>query len=570
VLVFAPFRLDPVDARLWRGQHALALKPKSFAVLHYLVANAGRLVTKREFLDAVWGDVHVGDAVLKTAIKDIRRVLADRIDAPRFVATVHRRGYRLIAPVTALDLAERSTAAAPDPVHRGAERRQLTVMSCELVDSARLAASLDPEDLHEVMRAYHACAAAAVKRFDGHVTAVMGDCVLAYFGYPRAHEDGAERAVRAGLAITEAICGLRTDHGTTLQVRIGIATGLTLIGDLSVDDPTQALTAVGFPHNLAMRLGRVAEPGSVLIAAGTQRLVRDLFAYADVGVPKLEGFEEPAQSWRVIGESQAESRFAALRGRQLTPLVGRRHELELLTERWEIAKGGEGQVVLLAGEPGIGKSRLTQALLERIESEAHVRLRYCCSPYHINSTLHPVIEQLERAAGFAVDDSSDAKLDKLEALPGQAGRDGATLTPLFAALLSIPSDRYPSLNLTPQAQKASTFEALLAQIEALATTQPVLMVLEDAHWLDPTSTELFAQVIDRLRHLPILLLITFRAELAPPWAGQPHMTSIALHRLAREDGAAMIARLTEGRSLPPEVLEQFSPRPTVCLCSSRS
>ena len=563
MLVFPPFRLDPVDARLWQGQDALSLKPKSFAVLHHLVANAGRLVTKREFLDAVWGDVHVGDGVLKTAIKDIRRVLSDSIEAPRFVATVHRRGYRFIAPVTTPDLAsdsaaDPSIAAAPDPVHRDAERRQLTVWFCELADSARLAACLDPEDRHEVMRAYHGCATAAVERFGGHVATVMGNCVLAYFGYPQAHEHDAERAVRAGLAVTDAIHRLRPDHELTLQGRIGIATGLTLIGELSVDDPTQARTAVGFAHNIAMRLGRVAEPGNVLVAAGTRRLVRDLFAYADIGVQDVEGFDEPAQIWRVIGGSRAESRFEALRGRPVTPLVGRRHELELLVDRWEIAKGGEGQVVLLAGEPGIGKSRLTQALLERIAAEAHVRLRYCCSPYHTNSTLHPVIEQLERAAGFAVDDGANAKLDKLEALLGQASQSVAAMVPFFATLLSIPSDRrYPSSTLTPQAQKAKTFEALLAQLEGLANTQPVLMVLEDAHWLDPTSTELFGQVIDRLRHLPILLLITFRSEFAPPWAGRPHISSITLHRLGREHGAAMIARLTAGRSLPPEVLDQL-------------
>jgi class 3 adenylate cyclase/predicted ATPase len=563
VLVFTPFRLDPMDARLWRGQHALRLKPKSFAVLHYLAAHAGRLVTKGEFLDAVWGDVHVGDGVLKTAIKDIRRVLADSIEAPRFVATVHRRGYRFIAPVVTADLAsdgpvEQSTPAMAGAVHHGAERRQLTVMFCELADSARLPECLDPEDLHEVIRAYRGCATAAVERFDGHMATVMGDSVLAYFGYPQAHEDDAERAVRAGLAVTEAMHRLRPGHEPTLQVRIGIATGLVMVGELTGDGPAQEQTAAGFPHNLAMRLGRAAAPDSVLIAAGTRRLVRDLFAYADVGVQDLEGFDESAQIWRVIGESRAASRFEALRGQRLTPLVGRKHELGLLIDRWETAKGGEGQVVLLAGEPGIGKSRLTQALLERVVDEAHVRLRYCCSPCHTNSTLHPVIEQLERAAGFGVDDDADAKLDKLEALLGQASQSVAAMVPLFATLLSIPSDRrYPSSTLTPQAQKAKTFEALLAQLEGLANTQPVLMVLEDAHWLDPTSTELFGQVIDRLRHLPILLLITFRSEFAPPWAGRPHISSITLHRLGREHGAAMIARLTAGRSLPPEVLDQL-------------
>jgi class 3 adenylate cyclase/predicted ATPase len=474
---------------------------------------------------------------------------------------------RLLKAIVALAAGSTDARAeTPEPtagpaVPREAERRQLTVLFCDLVGSTALAAKLDPEDTGSMIRVYHGCCTEVVERWGGHVAKFMGDGVLAYFGWPQAHEDDAERAVRAGLDLTDAIELLAAPSGEALAARVGIATGLVMVGELIGEGAAQEQAVVGETPNLAARLQAVAVPGSVVISKATRRLVGGLFELADLGPQRLKGFAEPLAAWRVEGEGRAEGRFEAMHTTGLTPLVGREHELGLLLDRWELAKGSEGQVVLLAGEPGIGKSRLTQALLERIATEPHVRLRYYCSPYHTNSALHPVIEQLERAAGFAAGDCAEVRLDKLEAVLRQSSAQVVEVAPLLAALLSIRSDgRYPSLNLTPQAQKAKTFEALLAQLKGLAAGQPVLMVFEDAHWIDPTSAELFGQVIDRVTRLPVLLVITFRPEFTPPWTGYAHVASLTLSRLGQRQGAAIIERLAGGKALPAEILEQIVAR----------
>jgi class 3 adenylate cyclase len=449
-----------------------------------------------------------------------------------------------------------ATAAAP----REAERRQLTVMFVDLVGSTAMASRIDPEDMGRVIRAYQGCCAEMIERWRGHVAKYMGDGVLAYFGWPQAHEDDAERAVRAGLDLTDAIELLAAPSGEALAARVGIATGLVMVGELIGEGTAQEQAVVGETPNLAARWQALAEPCGVVISQATRRLVGGLFELADLGPRRLKGFGEPLAAWRVEGEGRAEGRFEALHGGRLTPLVGREHELGLLLDRWELAKGSEGQVVLLAGEPGIGKSRLTQALLERIATEPHVRLRYYCSPYHTNSALHPVIEQLERAAGFVADDCAEVRLDKLEAVLRSSSAQVVEVAPLLAALLSIRADgRYPSLNLTPQAQKAKTFQVLLAQLKGLAAGQPVLMVFEDAHWIDPTSAELLGQVIDRVTRLPVLLVITFRPEFTLPWTGYTHVASLKLSRLGQRQGAAIIERLA-GKALPAEILDQIVAR----------
>jgi class 3 adenylate cyclase/tetratricopeptide (TPR) repeat protein len=442
------------------------------------------------------------------------------------------------------------------PARTEAERRQLTILFCDLVGSTELSARLDPEDMGRVIHAYQQCCAEVVKRWDGHIAKYMGDGVLALFGYPQAHEDDGERAVRAGLEMTAAVGRLQVDD-VFLAARVGIATGQVVVGELFGEGTAQEQRVVGETPNLAARLQSLAEPGTVVVAAGTRRLLGGLFELADLGPTRLKGFAEPLAAFRVVSEGRAQGRFEALRGQRLTPLVGREHELGLLLDRWTLARGGEGQVVLLSGEPGIGKSRLTQALLERMAAEPHIRLRYYCSPYHTNSALQPVIEQLQRAAGFAPDDRADAKLDKLEAVLRQSSAEVVEVAPLLVALLSLPSDgRYPPLNFTPEAQKAKTFEALLAQLEGLAVGRPVLMVFEDAHWIDPTSAELFGQVIDRVARLPVLLVITFRPEFTPPWSGHAHVSSLTLSRLSRRQGTAIIEGLTGGKALPPEVIGQ--------------
>jgi class 3 adenylate cyclase len=356
-------------------------------------------------------------------------------------------GHRLTA-------SEPAPPGAPQQRPRDAERRQLTVMFLDLVGSTALSASLDPEDMREVIWAYQNTAAGEVKRYEGHVAKYMGDGVLAYFGWPQAHEDDAERAVRAGLAIVDGLAGLKTPAGAPLAARVGIATGLVMVGELIGEGVAKEQTVVGETPNLAARLQALAGPGSVVISQATRRLVGTLFELADLGPLRLKGFARPVPAWQVVGLGDAESRFEAMHTTGLTPLVGRDHELGLLLDRWALAKDGEGQVVLLSGEPGIGKSRITQAFLERLASRPHTCLRYYGSPYHTDSAFHPIIAQLERAGGFGRDDPAPVKLDKLEAVLVQASERVTEVGPLLAALLSIPSEqRYPRLNLTPQTQK---------------------------------------------------------------------------------------------------------------------
>jgi predicted ATPase/class 3 adenylate cyclase len=456
------------------------------------------------------------------------------------------------------EIIQPTPATAPPPTTAEAERRQLTVMFCDLVGSTTLSEQLDPEDLREVIRAYQNTVAGEITRVEGHVAKYMGDGVLAYFGWPRAHEDEAERAVRGGLAITAAVARLNSPGGEPLAARIGIATGLVVVGDLVGDEEARERAAVGETPNLAARLQALAEAGAVVIADGTRRLVGDLFEYVDLGAHDLKGFTEAVRAWRVISASTAESRFEALHGADLTPMIGREQEIALLLDRWRFAKGGEGQVVLLSGEAGIGKSRITRVLRASLAGEPYTRLRYDCSPYHTNSALYPVIEQLGRAAGFQTQDSAEAKLDKLEAVLGLASDQVSEIAPLIAEMCSLATgERYPPLALTPQAQKTRTLDALVGQLDGLAEHQPVLIVLEDAHWIDPSTTELFELVIEHVQHLAVLLLITFRPEFAPPWAGHAHVTTLTLNRLGRNQGAAMVARLTGDKALPAEVLDQI-------------
>jgi class 3 adenylate cyclase len=384
-----------------------------------------------------------------------------------------------------------------------AERRQVTVMFSDWVGSTALSAHMDPEDLREVISAYQKCVAATVQRFDGFVAKYMGDGVLIYFGYPQAHEDDAERAVRAGLELVAAVGGLETH--APLQTRVGIATGLVVVGDLIGSGASQEQAIVGETPNLAARLQGVAEPNSVVIAESTRKLIGNLFELEYLGAQELKGIVGLVRAWVALRPSAVESRFDAFHASGLTELVGREEEFDILLRRWLKAKTGEGQVVLLSGEPGIGKSRLTAAIMERVASEPHTRLRYFCSPQHTDSAFYPIIAQMERAASFAHDDTAEAKLDKLDALlrpTATAPQD----TALLAELLSLPNDgRYPALGLEPQRRRQRIFEVLTEQVEALSRQSPVLMIFEDAHWTDPTSLEALSRMLERVRSLPILL-----------------------------------------------------------------
>ncbi|HVI63063.1 MAG TPA: adenylate/guanylate cyclase domain-containing protein, partial [Bradyrhizobium sp.] len=436
--------------------------------------------------------------------------------------------------------------------------RQVTVMFSDLVGSTALAAQMDPEDLRELISAYHKCVAETVRRFGGFVAQYLGDGVLVYFGYPEAHEDDAERAVRAGLEVIVALGAIKTP--ALLQTRVGIATGLVVVGDLTGLGEGRESAIIGETPNLAARLQGIAEPNSVVIAEATRRLLGNLFELRDLGTRELKGLAKPVRAWLALRESTVESRFEALHPSGLTALVGRDEETELLLRRWSRAKGGNGQVVLISGEPGIGKSRLTAALLEAVGPEPHTRLRYFCSPQHTDSAFYPIIGQMERAAGFLYNDTPQQKLDKLDAPLAETSTSIEDAV-LIAEMLSLPNDgRYPALELAPQQRRQKTMEALTTQIETLSRQKPVMMILEDAHWADPTSLEAFGRAIDRIRRLKVLLLVTFRPEFDVPWVARPYVTALIVNRLAEHEAGAIIDRIAGNKPLSAGIRQDIIER----------
>jgi class 3 adenylate cyclase/tetratricopeptide (TPR) repeat protein len=434
-------------------------------------------------------------------------------------------------------------------------------MFCDMVGSSALSTRLDPEEQREIIAAFQTCCATEVTFLGGMVAQYLGDGVLAYFGFPTAHENDAERAILAGLAILKAITSLKPAGGIALQTRIAIGSGVVVVGDLVGQRVTQENAAIGETTNLVARLQTIAEPNSIVISPVTHRLVGALFDYRDLGRHALKGFPEPVHVRQVLGVSKVESRFEAQHQSGTSPLFGREEELELLLRRWEQAKGGEGRVVLLTGEPGIGKSRIARALRDRLISDPHTSLSYFCSPHHQDSALYPNIGQLSRAAGIERDDSAETKLHKLQSLLAQSSGNLAEDMPLFAALLSISrGHRYPLPEISPQRRKERTLAALLDYMNRLATRQPILMLFEDLHWIDRTSLELLSLAIERIKDQRILLLATARPEFTPPWPDHRHISTLSLNRLGRSEGEALILGITKGKLLPPEVLAQIMAR----------
>jgi class 3 adenylate cyclase/predicted ATPase len=491
--------------------------------------------------------------------KLLPRLTADDLTALGITSVGHRR--MLLDAIATLQSGTPPASAQPTEAMTRpsqAERRQLTVLFVDLVGSTQLAARLDPEDMGHVIRTYHGTCTQVVERWGGHVAKYMGDGVLAYFGWPQAHEDEAERAVRAGLALTEAVGNVVAPAGKPLAARVGIATGLVMVGELIGEGAAKEQTVVGETPNLAARLQALAPPGSVVISQATRRLVGGLFELTDLGPRRIKGFAEPLTAFRVEGEGHAEGRFEALHGEHLTPLVGREHELGILLERWAWARDGDGQVVLLSGEPGIGKSRMLRALREHLSDEQYTPLSHYCSPHHTNSALYPVNDLLERATRLDRAAPADAQLATLETVLSRSNDRLDEVVPLLAALLGVPTgQRYPALALTPEVQKRRTLQALLDQLGALASQQPVLALYEDVHWIDPSTLELLGMVIERVRQLRVLALITFRPEFQPPWVGHAHVTALTMSRLGRRQGADLVVRVTGDKPLPGEVVAQI-------------
>ena len=462
-----------------------------------------------------------------------------------------------IGEAAAIGSANQAHAVAAEP--HGAERRQLTVMFIDLVGSTALSGRLDPEDMHGLVLAYQNAVAGDVTRYEGHVAKFMGDGVLAYFGWPRAHEDEAERAVRAALAIRKTIAASTAPDGQRLQTRIGIATGIVVVGDLVGEGMAQERSAVGDTINLAARLQAIADPDAIVIAPGTYAIVGDGFVVQDLGAQALKGIAEPTAAFAVLRERTVASRFAARRSGDHSPIVARNEELSILLEHWRQAAGGEGQVVLLSGEAGIGKSRITEALVDSLADHPSGLVRYQCSPYHGDSPLHPAIQQIAAELGLAEIEGLDRKLDRLQVLC-EAADDGAEqAASLLAALLGLDgSSRYGEVVLDPQQRRTRTLTHIVEQVVGRAKTQPVLWIIEDAHWIDPTTLELLEYALDKIAASRVLILITSRPTFVATFASHPIVTRLALNRLGRQAIRAIVANLAGGKRLPEALLDEIA------------
>jgi DNA-binding winged helix-turn-helix (wHTH) protein/tetratricopeptide (TPR) repeat protein len=567
---FDEYSLDPERRELRCRSDLVPIEPQVFDLLEYLVRNRGRVVDKDELIEKVWCGRIVSDSTVSSRITAVRQALQDSGAEQRLIRTLARKGFRFIGAVREqaraddetvdkiVSTAKSSEAVSSESGGRAAtaERRQVTLMVCGLAETAALSARIDPEELRELIDKYCQDLAGVVERHGGYVASRTNQGIVGYFGYPQAHEDDAERAVRAGLAAAKVVGDSISGAVTGLvRGRVGIATGLVLVGASAGNDSAAEHPVIGETPYVAANLLNLGEAGQVIISPSTRALVRNLFDYCDL---RPSGGGATAASL-VVGESRIASRFEALRSSR-NRLIGRDDERDLLLKRWTQAKAGEGRVVLIWGEPGIGKSHLVAAFQDAIQSELHTSMRYFCSQHRMQTALHPVITQLEHAAAFESGDDDRTRLGKLEELLALSSREPDRDLALVAELLSIPMDGHAPLSLSDQRRKELLLESFISQLESLAIRQPVLMVLEDAHWIDPTTRELFDLVIDRIRELPALLIMTYRPEFAPPWLGQAHVTALTLNRLGPRENAALVKQVAGGKDLPPRLLEQIIAR----------
>jgi DNA-binding winged helix-turn-helix (wHTH) protein/class 3 adenylate cyclase len=585
---FGGLTLDEECYELRRGSEVLALEPKGFQVLLYLIQQRDRVVPRDELFAHCWPGTFVSDWALTRCLARIRKALGAGRDGSPLIKTVHGQGYRFVAPLTETSsaAAPRSVAAqdqlppAPVPMptppspqpsedpdalyaprimpsgSAGAERRVLTVLCCALIDPR--ASPRDPEEVQAVVQDYHRICTEVIHGLEGIIAHYLPNAVIAYFGYPQAHDDDARRGTRAGLQLVTA---LRTQLAGAIEhalvVRIGVHTGLVVVGEPAGNRP--GLLAVGEALALAARLQDIAAPDTVVISAATARLVEGYFIWQETALPRHTAEDTIQMAYQVLRENEVQSRFEVATQRGLTPLVGREGELSLLQARWAEAIDGAGQVILLTGEPGIGKSRLVQALKEQSTTTAHTRFEWRCSPYHQHSPWYPVIAHLHRWLQWRQEQTPEERLHTLETALAATGLEIPDAVPLLAALLSLPLPAsYPPLTLTPQRQKQQTLECLLTWLLAEATQRPVLFLVEDLHWSDPSTLELFTLLIDHGPTARLLTLLTGRPEFRPPWTPRTHVTHLTLGRLSRLQVEQMIAQVTRDTPLPATVVAQIT------------
>ena len=540
----------------------VALTRLEFALLAVFARQPARALSRDRLLKAVCGrSADRYDRSIDVLVTRLRRKIEPDRKRPRFIITVPGVGYKFAAKPQIID-----RQAAPVNANgrlvtlhpRKVERRQLTVVACDFPGMAMLSTRLDPEDLQAVLTGYRQCCEQVAANFAGSLARVLNNEAVIYFGFPEAHEDDAERAVRTGLDLLESLERCGTDRANPIRPRIGIATGVVLVG-AGEDDGIGGIEAIGEAPNLAFRLLSAAPPGTLLIDTSTRRLVGNLFDMRGFDLAPTDGVPNPAFAWQVTGQSSAISHFEALRGSLLSPLIGRDEEIDLLLRRWKRVITDGGQVVLISGEAGIGKSRIALALQEQLDNKSYLPIGYFCSARHCQSPFYPIVRQIEHAAGFTRDDEAGIKLAKLSNWAGSTFKNVDLA--LLGELLSLPAMKQSAdtRGLTPQRKRELTLQALVRLIEGRAQRRPVLLIFEDIQWIDPTSGELLDLAIDRIRRLPVLLLVTFRSEYQPPWGGQSHVTMLTLNRLDPHDSAALVKRIG-GDDLPNDITAEIVER----------